>query len=175
MATNRISISAVICTHNRADCLPAAIESVLQQDLTPDRFELIVVDNRSNDGTHDVVSGFGDRVKLVKEPILGLSNARNAGWRAAQGVYVAMLDDDAVADPAWLRHILAAFEETRPEPACVGGRVWPIWESPRPAWLSDRTLLNLTVIDWSEVPHAVTDFQREWLAGANLAFPRAVL
>lgn len=169
------AISAIICTHNRATYLPAAIESVIGQDLPATAFELIVVDNCSTDDTRRVVSRYGARVRLVEEAELGLSHARNAGWRAARGTWVALLDDDAVAKPGWLRALLRAFEEVEPTPGCVGGRVTPIWEAPRPEWLSDRLALNLTMIDWTDTPHPIVDLTREWLAGANLAFPRAVL
>jgi GT2 family glycosyltransferase len=53
--------------------------------------------------------------------------------------------------------------------------VAPLWEAPRPAWLSDEILTSLTAIEWSATPHALSDLRQEWLVGANIAFPREVL
>lgn len=169
--------SVVICTHNRAAYLAKAIQSVVDQCLPWDDYEVIVVDNRSTDDTREVVDRFSDRAPLryVFEPMLGLSRARNAGWRNAHGRYVAYLDDDAVAAPGWLRAIRDTFETVVPTPGCVGGRVAPIWEAPRPPWLSDEILTSLTVIDWSDTPHVIQNLDAEWLVGANIAFPRDVL
>jgi glycosyltransferase involved in cell wall biosynthesis len=169
------AITALICTHNRAARVATAIDSLLAQDLPPDQFEIVVVDNGSTDDTGRRVMQYGNPVRLVAEPRVGLSHARNAGWRAARGAFIAMLDDDAVADRDWLRVLVQAFTTISPRPACVGGRIRPIWETPRPGWLSDKLLQNLTVLDWGATAHAVVDLRREWLAGANFAVRRDVL
>ena len=58
---------------------------------------------------------------------------------------------------------------------CIGGKVDPIWEAPRPAWLSDQVALGLTIVDWSERTKAITDLKAQWLVGTNIAFRRAAL
>ena len=173
--TSHPLISTIICTHNRAKCLARALDSVIAQDLPGEFFEIVVVDNGSTDGTRDVVARHAPRVRYVLEPAIGLSRARNTGWREARADFVALLDDDAEAEPGWLGAVLNAFTSVAPAPACVGGRVDPQWESPRPAWLSDKLLLSLTVADWTDIPHAITDLTSEWLVGANIAFRRDVL
>jgi glycosyltransferase involved in cell wall biosynthesis len=170
-----VLISAVICTHNRATYLPRAIESLLAQDLDASGYEVVVVDNRSTDATREIVAGYGQRVRYLYEPELGLAYARNTGWRSTRGRWVAFLDDDATADPDWLRAIVGAFETVRPEPGCVGGPVHAIWEAPRPRWLSDELMASLAIVRWTDRAHAISDLSREWLAGVNLAIPRAVL
>jgi glycosyltransferase involved in cell wall biosynthesis len=168
-------ISAVICTHNREQYLPSAINSLLDQDFDHDAYEIIVVDNRSADATLEIVAGYGERVRYVHEPKLGLAHARNAGWKSARGRWVALLDDDAIADRSWLRIIVQIFETVRPEPGCVGGPINPIWEAPRPRWLSDQLLTSLSILRWTDAGHTISDLCQEWLAGVNLAVPRAVL
>lgn len=168
-------ISAVICTHNRAWYLKGAIESLLDQDLAGDAYEIVVVDNRSTDTTPEVVRGYGGRLRYIHEPKLGLAHARNTGWRTARGRWVALLDDDAIAQPNWLRTIVEVFETVRPEPGCVGGPVNAIWDAPRPRWLSDELLTSLAIIRWTDAAHAISDLSREWLAGVNLAVARAAL
>lgn len=168
-----IPISAIICTHNRAEYLTKAIRSLVDQHTPKDQYEIIIVDNCSTDSTKEVVEQFsdGNSVRYFYEPTLGLSHARNTGWRNARGEYVAYLDDDAIACPTWLDKILEVFETVTPRPGCVGGKVYPIWEEPRPTWLSDWLLHGLTIIDWSETPHPLNNLSVEWLVGANIAFP----
>ncbi|MFI5047251.1 MAG: glycosyltransferase family 2 protein [Acidimicrobiia bacterium] len=100
--------SVIICTYNRASVLPRAIASVLDQ--TFGDFEVVVVDDGSNDDTRAVVTSYTDpRVRLVSQANQGLGAARNAGAAAASGRYVTFLDDDDLAFPAWLERFAAAI------------------------------------------------------------------
>jgi glycosyltransferase involved in cell wall biosynthesis len=168
------TISVVICTHNRADYLPKAIESVIDQALPGD--EILVVDNASTDRTPAVARSFEGRgpLRYVFEEKIGLCHARNTGWRSAAGKFVAYLDDDAIASPGWLAAIRDAFK-LMPTAGVVGGRVDPIWQGERPAWLSDEIALSLTIVDWSSEPKVIPDVRVQWLVGANMAFPVEVL
>jgi hypothetical protein len=62
----------------------------------------------------------------------GLSGARNSGIAAATGPVIAFLDDDGVAAPDWLEHLLRAY--ANPEVMGVGGTVEPLWLHGRPPW-----------------------------------------
>jgi glycosyltransferase involved in cell wall biosynthesis len=168
-------ISVVICTRDRADLLKKAITSVLEQDAPPPAFEILVVDNASSDHTVEVVRGFAANscVRLLQEPEGGISVARNTGWRAARGRYVAYLDDDVIALPGWIRAVRDALEMA--SPGIVGGRVTPIWERDPPAWLTEAVATALAVIDWGDATHPIQDLQREWLVSANFAIPRLLL
>lgn len=168
------TISVVICTHNRAGYLAKAIESVIDQLLPGD--EILLVDNGSTDDTREVPRRFEGRgpVRYVFEKKVGLCHARNTGWRSAAGKFAAYLDDDAIASPGWLAAIREAFDML-PSAGAVGGRVDPIWQAERPAWLSDEIALGLTIIDWSDKPKVIQDVRLQWLVGANMAFPVNVL
>lgn len=169
-------ISAIVCTQDRAAYLAKALASLAVQTLAPDAYEVVVVDNASRDATPDVIAAAAvgpAPLVAVHEPRRGLAHARNAGLRAASAPFVAYLDDDAIASPAWLATLLAIFETQRPTPGCAGGRVDPIWEAPRPSWLSDALLPYLTVIDWTRAAGPLEE--PHYIAGANLAFARAAL
>lgn len=169
-------VSAVICTHNRSAYLKKAIRSLIDQTLTRDGYEIIVVDNASTDDTKALFDSFGGitNARYIHEPVLGLSQARNTGWRSAAGRYVAYLDDDAMAAPDWLERIVRSFETVQPGPGCLGGKVAPIWETPRPAWLPRDLESSLTIVDWGDSPGFI-DPDRQFLAGTNLAYPRSAL
>jgi glycosyltransferase involved in cell wall biosynthesis len=170
-------ISVVICTRNRAALLEKAMASVVSQDFPGSAYEMVIVDNGSTDRTPQVVGEFQDRaqIRYIREERVGLCIARNTGWRAAEGRYVAFFDDDAIAGPGWLGAIQEAFEEDIPRTGVVGGRVYPIWELNRPSWLADEIAGSLTIIDWGLVAKVIKDIRREWLVGANMAVPKSVL
>lgn len=170
-----VRISAVLCTHNRAGYLRKALQSLVDQTLAPWSYEIIVVDNGSQDNTKQVVSEFSNvpNLRYLSEPIIGVSRARNTGWRKAEGVYVAYLDDDAVASPGWLAKFIEVFETFEPSLGAVGGRIEPIWEVPRPDWLSDKLLGFLSVVHWCDVPMILNE--QQWLPGCNIAYPRELL
>lgn len=175
-ASDGPTVTVVICTHNRARLLQRALASALEQTAEPGDFEVLVVDNCSSDDTRAVVesSRSAHPVRYLYEPRLGLCHARNSGWRHAAGRYVAYLDDDALASSEWIEAIVAAFASAR-DVGIVGGRVEPVWEAERPAWLSDEIARSLTLLDWSDRPKIITDARVEWLVGANLAATRAAL
>ncbi|MBU3758781.1 MAG: glycosyltransferase [Candidatus Omnitrophica bacterium] len=86
-------VSVIIPTYNRKGLLQEALESVFAQTFRD--YELIVIDDGSTDGTKEaVLSRWGDRVRYFTQPNAGISAARNAGIREAQGTYVAFLDSD---------------------------------------------------------------------------------
>ena len=87
-------ISVVMPAWNRADRIAAAIRSVLAQSHT--KFELLVVDDGSTDGTAEIAAAFttDPRVKLIRGEHGGVSAARNLGLDAATGEIVAYLDSD---------------------------------------------------------------------------------
>lgn len=87
------TVSVVIPAHNAMPDVLEAVDSVLAQDRAPD--EVIVVDDRSADGTGEAVRArFGGRVRVLAGAFGSAAAARNAGWRAAAGEWIAFLDAD---------------------------------------------------------------------------------
>lgn len=166
-------ISVVVCTYDRPLDLGRCLDSLCQQ--TIHAHEVIVVDNGVQPArTQEVVHRAGAiRWRYLRETTPGLSRARNRGWQAADGVIVAFIDDDAMADSRWVEGIGEAFACVTPSPGCVGGRVEPIWDSPRPVWLSDDLARGLSLVDWSPEPRLLQE--SEWLAGCNMAVPKVLL
>lgn len=114
-----ILISAVINTYNRASLLPEAIKSVLNQTFSD--FELIIVDDYSNDNTPDVVNSFQDpRIRYIRhDENKGLAASRNTGLHHAQGKYIAYLDDDDQWLPEKLARQLEVMENSEYHPCLV--------------------------------------------------------
>lgn len=92
--SDNVKFSIVIPTYNRANLLRIAIESVVNQTFTS--WELIIVDNFSDDNTDGVIESFQDsRIKLLKIPRTGsVAASRNLGVSHASGEWIAFLDSD---------------------------------------------------------------------------------
>ncbi|MCA5893003.1 glycosyltransferase family 2 protein [Isoptericola sp. NEAU-Y5] len=102
--TGRISV--VLPTYDRAETLPAAIASVLEQ--TVPVHEVIVVDDGSTDASADIVARAAERdsrVRLVQQRHLGATAARNRGISEAQGELVAFQDSDDLWLPTFVEHL----------------------------------------------------------------------
>ena len=132
--------SVVICSYNRREHVVAAVTSVLAQTLSPDEYEIVVVDNGSTDGTEEAIGALvakHARVSYLYEARLGLATARNTGWQAARGTYVAFLDDDARAETNWLETAKGLIEANPTDLRCVGGPIHPFYTSVKPDWWLD--------------------------------------
>jgi len=115
-------LSIVIPVFNRASLIKACLDSVLAQSIG--QFELIVVDDASNDQTVAVVRSFLDpRIRLfVNDKNRGVSYCRNKAIALAQGDIVVFIDSDCVAQPNWLSELIKPFE-LREDIVIVGGRI----------------------------------------------------
>ena len=97
-----IKVSVCIPTYNRANLLPYAVNSVLNQ--TYNDFELIITDDGSTDNTAEVVSQWNDsRIRYIRHPQnIGKSNNMRSGFNAATGEYFIKFDDDDGLTPDFL-------------------------------------------------------------------------
>ena len=175
--TDQPDISVVLSTYNRARVLPAALEGLLGQDLPPGRYEIVVVDNNSTDGTRKVVESFQARatnLRYVFEGRQGVAYGRNTGILAARAPLLAFTDDDVKVAPDWLRTILSVFAG-HPDVAGIGGRVLPDWPGAWPAWLTREHWSPLALLDYGDAPLHVTATRRLCLITANAAYRRDVL
>lgn len=133
-----MKISVVICTYNRCALLEGTLSSLVAQTCTKDLFEVIVVDNASEDKTRQVVEKFSPYPNFfyIFEQEQGLAKARNTGYMRARGEYVAYMDDDARANKTWLMHALEVIAQIKP--SLLGGPVYPFFNSSRPVWFKDE-------------------------------------
>lgn len=113
-------VSVIVPVHNGAGTIEACVRALLAQDYPRDRYEVLVVDNRSTDGTPELVAR--EPVRLLREEaIQGSYAARNRGIREARGEVLAFTDADCIAHPGWIRQGVRALAQ--PGVGCVGGRI----------------------------------------------------
>ena len=103
-------ISVIIPTYDRRHVIDRSVDSVLRQEM--DRFELIVVDDGSTDGTAEYLAKKYDdpRVRMIVQENAGVCVARNTGVEAASCGFVTFLDSDDEACPGWLAFYASAID-----------------------------------------------------------------
>lgn len=116
-------VSIVIPTYNRADFLPKAIQSVLNQ--TYRNWEIIIIDDGSTDNTEGIVKSYKEaRIRyILHKSNLGLSAARNTGIKNSRGEYIAFLDSDDEWFPEKISCQMNIFqkEDSKCGVVCTGG------------------------------------------------------
>ena len=92
-------VSVIMLTYNRANLVPYAIQSILNQ--TYQNFELIIINDASTDNTSDIISKYAKdpRIKIITNTTnKGIVYNRNLGIKLSQGKYISWLDDDDLAE-----------------------------------------------------------------------------
>jgi GT2 family glycosyltransferase len=97
--------SIVIPTYNRSGLLRETLDTVFAQELTD--YEVLVIDDGSTDDTQQVLAGYGERVRALRQQNQGQGVARNLGIQHATGEYVVFLDSDDL----WFPWTLATYRQ----------------------------------------------------------------
>ncbi|MCP5105315.1 MAG: glycosyltransferase [bacterium] len=150
-------LSVIIPTRNRSALLGNALASLTGQTLSPREFEVIVVDNGSDDDTAQVVEGFRGKLEHLRyfyEEAPGLHVGRHRGLQEAASEILVYADDDIEAFDTWLAGFKDSFQDK--DIVLAGGKCLPKFETPPPPWLmkrwedrpeGDRYLGYLSIID----------------------------
>lgn len=112
------TVSVLLTVYNGEPYLQETVESVLKQ--TCENFELVIINDGSTDGTAEVLAQIDDnRIRLFNQPNRGRPQALNRGLMKCRGEYVAIIDDDDLADPHRLERQVSVLEN-RPEIDILG-------------------------------------------------------
>ncbi|MCR2816009.1 glycosyltransferase family 2 protein [Microbacterium jiangjiandongii] len=132
-----MSVSVVICAYtlDRWDQLTLAMTSVSDQGVGD---ETILVIDHNDELLRRAQARWPEARVLANTGKQGLSGARNTALQVADGEIVAFLDDDAVAEPGWLRTLVDGF--IAPSVVAVGGSAVPLWPGDAPAVLPEELL-----------------------------------
>jgi len=117
-------ISVVIPAYNEEQYLDRCLVALARQTYPAGRFEVIVVDNGSTDGTAEIARRYGG-VRVIAEPRKGVAYARQAGFAAARGAVIASTDADTTVPPFWVSRIAAHFRANPALGAVYGPVHWP--------------------------------------------------
>jgi glycosyltransferase involved in cell wall biosynthesis len=167
-AERGVAVSVIICTRDRCDKLETALRCI-GENVTTERFEVIVVDNKSRDRTREVAESFlatsGLPGRYVFSDGRGNGVGRNAGLAVARGTVVVFTDDDCLPARDWIEQWSRVFDN--PWVGYGGGRIL----------LHDPSALRLTINE-STLAKASRPRQLVYagsVQGANMAVRRDAL
>ena len=176
---NAPSVSVIVPVYNGEKTIEKCILSLMDQDYPRDRYEIIVVDNGSTDGTAKIVKQFP--VKYLSETsALSSYVARNIGIRNSNGEILAFTDADCTASRDWIQRGVAGF--IRERVGCVAGGI----KGCEPAnyiekyqfdigWLSQEVALKHYFLPYPQTANAFyrkvvfdkTGLFEEWVSGGD--------
>lgn len=135
--------SFVTCTYNRVDTLRRTLQALINQSFDPKNYQIIVVDNNSDDGTEDMCNKLiqqtsSRNIEYYKEINQGLSFALNRGIKEARGEYIVYVDDDETVGTEHLSR-LEAYLTNYSYIEMAASAVIPIYEVAEPLWMSPFT------------------------------------
>lgn len=164
MPSEKLLFSVIVCTYNRADLLQVCLSTIVLLDYPENRFEILIIDNNSNDNTRRVSQLFYDRhlnTRYFFEAEQGLSHARNRGVCEAKGRYLAYIDDECKVGKDWLKNAENVIETTGAR--IFGGPYKPWYEAIKPLWFKDEYGTkkdNKTITGWLG--------ETEYISGGNM-------
>ena len=167
-------VSVVICSYNREKFLPRALNSLINQTVDKDKYEVIIVNNNSTDSTEKICKQFISENKELNvsyfvEKNQGLSFARNRGIKEAKGEIISFIDDDAIAREDYVENLIKTFKQY-PEYGAIGGKVIPIFpDNKEPVWMSKYIQGVVSKVDYG---NKIKDFSKKYPTGCNMAFRR---
>jgi len=159
---NYISVIIPVC--NGEKTISMCIESLLHQKYPKDRYEIIIIDNNSRDGTVEIVGKYPVRY-IEEKKTQSAYAARNTGIKSAKGGILAFMDADCTASPDWLRKGTEGFRDTNI--GCVAGGI----ECHEPEGYVGKYLCKKKIISQEEKP---AEFPLPYAKTANAFYTRAV-
>lgn len=170
--------SIIIPTHNRSKLLEKTLKSIKQNLGLRNNFEILIIDNASNDATKEISEHFTNvdaRFKYFYVDKIGLHEGRNYALRVAKGDVFCYLDDDVELLDTWFEGIEESFDET--DVVLVGGKNLPNFESKPPDWIYEiwenkKNIGYLSIIDLGDEKKYIDSYL---VYGCNFAISRRVL
>ena len=176
-----IDVTAVVCTYNpRDDYINRTLDGLRHQTLDPKQWEVIVVDNASDDQLAERLDiSWHPNARIVREDRVGLTYARLRSFHEAEAPLIVYIDDDNVLDPEYLERVVELFG-IHPEIGALGGKALPEYEVAPPDWFDEieielgcRDLGNdVQVAFWHDVPPEKRGYPECAPIGAGLAIRR---
>ena len=171
-------VSIIICGYNSSSRITPTLEALQKQQFTkqPVSWEVILVDNASTDNTKQVAEEVWKRnpvtqLRVIKEEMPGLMNARKRGMENAVFDIVSFIDDDNWVETGWVQKVFGIFAADEKTGAC-GGRSEPVFENKKPEWF-DEYQSSFAVGSQADQTGIIND-TKGFLWGAGLSFRRSL-
>jgi len=132
-------LSVILSTRNRERLLEQTLAGLAGQIVGDLRWEVIVIDNGSTDGTAEVLRRWEKNIPLraLRQPVPGKNRALNLALPVAAGEQFVFTDDDIIPEPHWLRQLYDGARRW-PDDIVFGGRIVPRFPDQTPAFLKSE-------------------------------------
>ena len=140
------TFTVVVCSKDRRESLSRCLGSLATAfgDIEDKRWDVLVVDNASSDGTSDhvrsLIENYPVPLNVIREETLGLAIARNTGLREAQGDVAIFVDDDVTFFEGWISAWTDCFDDE--SVAAAGGPVVPVFPDAVPSWYREGLMAD---------------------------------
>lgn len=122
MSLEEIKLSIIVPAYNIESYISSCIESLLSQDIKESDYEIIIINDGSNDNTFNIINNYKlcKSIKIINQTNKGLSEARNIGVKHSKGEYIWFVDGDDTITPMCLKSILSACKDKNVDMFGVG-------------------------------------------------------
>lgn len=155
-----MTFSVIIPSYNGASVLRKSLATWTTQTLSEDEYEVLVVDNNSQEDIYavvdEVVGVEYKNVRYLKESIPGATAARHCGSREAKGEYLVFADNDGLYNPECLEEILKVYQ-ANPQCEAVACKIEIQWDGKEPEWISPYKYL-LGQLDYGDKVSYSTEY-----------------
>ncbi len=169
----KIDISIIIPTYNRSESLRRLLNSLRNLDFPQEKFEVVIVDNNSSDGTKAITREFFKKNNLnyryIIENRLSFTVARQTGAKHSKGKILVFVDDDVTVERRWLTSIKHTFNSDK-NIGIVGGPIKPVFEKKPPKWVLDMNGIWLSLFDLGK-----KEKETEAIPGPNFSIRKSIL
>lgn len=163
-------LTVIICTYNRGHLLTETIPTILQQNVSKDLYNVLIVNNNSTDNTEEVISFFTIKYKnvsTINEPKQGVCFARNTGYENVTTKWIVYLDDDAKAPRTFIKTALTIANSTKYD--CFGGVYYPWYKYRKPVWFKD------IYVSTAECYNKIVGYKLRYASAGIMAIKRSIL
>ncbi len=136
-------ISVIIGSYNQKEALEKVVQGFLEQSVDKVRYEVIIVDSSSTDGTQEMMLNYNDPIRFVCQENQGKTGARNTGVRLSKAPLILITDADMIPHPDLIKTHLRAHRESK-EVTCFEG-----------------VTLNLKTLEWPTEDENLYPYIRE--------------
>ncbi len=163
-------LTVIICTYNRGYLLPETIPTIFQQNVSKERYQVLIVNNNSTDNTKEILDGFVnqyDNILIIDETTQGLGYAKNTGMNVATTEWIVYLDDDAKVPTDFVKKAINNINTT--DFQCFGGVYLPWYKYGKPNWFLDKYASNSGKLSEFDI------LKEDFIAGGIMAIKKSVL
>jgi len=170
-------VSIIICCYNSAERIVSTLQHLqLQEFNNPLNWEVIVIDNASNDATMSIALEIWNQNPVTdffifREEKSGLMNARHRGCKEAKYEIVSFIDDDNWVEKRWVQKVWDLFSIDSKIGAC-GGKNEAIFENSSPEWF--HLFENSFAVGKQADESGIVNEKKGFLWGAGLSFKKSI-